>query len=437
MKRFYGLSLLILVGCGRLTAVTPATPTPIGIIAAANSVANPTPTLISVAVEEVMETAVPSVLPPTATTAPDLDEAALSAELIALMTETLQTERGVDTPFAGYEGMRAFALPTDSQLWLLHSLGLRAFEPHFVALFEREDGNWLELGREILEQSDNVQEDSVTSVPGNGRLWLEVATGIDAQGGCYYLLRVEQTTLTTDAANCTAPPMNTDGLADLNNDGLPDLVLNYTDAYIFCYDCGVRFPQFVFRTWTGAEWQELQLTTLAGDGEAIILNNQAVLLAQAGLWKEASETIALAHGPDPNMLWNQIMIEWHAQAYIELVENDAFPFLQQIFYGDLEAALNEMRPYSVAELFSISENPMIIGTPAAGWPDILGDWMLESLNPALSVHSEWATAYFLRGWAAYQIWDEDPTVLADIERAAVLAPEEPLFAESAAFLRGE
>ncbi len=440
MRRFYWLSLLILVGCAPLTAVNSPALTPIGIIAEADSVAAPTPTLVSVAVEalEEVETApTPSRGQAVATVAPDLDEAALSAELIVLMTKTLQAERGVDTPFAGYEGMVAFALPTDSQLWLVHSLGFRAFDPHFVALFKREGGGWLELGHEVLEQSDNMQEGSVTTVEGNGRLWLEVVTGVDVQGGCYHLLRVEQIDLVTDAINCTLAPTEADGLADLNNDGLLDLILNYTDAYVFCYDCGVRFPQFGFRTWTGTEWQELQLATLVGDNEATTLNNQAVLLAQAGLWKEASEAIVLANSLDPNILWNQIMIEWYVQAHIELIGNDGFPFLQHIFYGDLEEALNEMRLYSVAELFSVAENRMIIGTPAEGWPDILGDWMLESINPALSVHPDWATAYFFRGWATYQIWDEDPAVLVDIERAAMLAPDEPLFSESAAFLRGE
>ena len=448
-------SILFLLGCAPQTAVSP--PTPIPSAPTSESDLPPTPTLAKVAAAgsesapheatslPATETALPSPSPvpplPTATdvatAVSDFDEATLTTQLITLMTETLQAEKEVDTPFAGYEGMVAFRLPVDSSLWLLHSVGFRAFDPHFVTLFLREDGAWQELGRESLEDRDLMWEDSVTTIVGNGRLWVELRSGIGAHGGCYNLLRVENHLLTSDQTNCNSFPDGANQIIDLNADGFPDLILDFTNSYVFCYACGVRFPEFGFKTWNGTFWEDVQFTTLVGDAEAVILNNQAVALAQAGLWKEAAEIIASANSLDPDLNWNRIMINRTAQAHIDHLSYDLFPLLQLIFYGDYEAALSQMRPYSAAELFDIAENPMIIGTAAEGWPDALGDWMLESINPALAVRPEWATAYFLRGWAAYQIWDTDPAALADIEQAARLAPDEPLFVESAAFLRGE
>jgi len=40
-----------------------------------------------------------------------------------------------------------------------------------------------------------------------------------------------------------------------------------------------------------------------------------------------------------------------------------------------------------------------------------------------------AEAYFMRVWATYLVNPDSPEVLDDIERAAQLAPDEPLFSQ--------
>ena len=56
---------------------------------------------------------------------------------------------------------------------------------------------------------------------------------------------------------------------------------------------------------------------------------------------------------------------------------------------------------------------------------------------ALQVQPELAPALFLRGWGAHLRDPDDAQVLADVERAARLASDEPLFAESVAYLQSQ
>jgi hypothetical protein len=54
---------------------------------------------------------------------------------------------------------------------------------------------------------------------------------------------------------------------------------------------------------------------------------------------------------------------------------------------------------------------------------------------ALEVEPNLAPAYFLRGWAYHLHDPQDSRAILDIDRAAQLAPQEPLFSEAAAYLK--
>jgi len=338
-------------------------------------------------------------------------------------------------------------------LWAVSSFGFRNFETeqyHFVAIYTYDDAAWQELARlELAESPESfdvgpgyLSENSVTQVfieP--SRIWLQVEGGFGAHGGTYHLLSFDGKTLQVEVANLSPSP-GAGSLADLNDDGTLEVMLNTTDPYVFCYACSVRKVAFQVLTWDSPNQRMFELSIqpmlMGQQGHpARKPTNRAVELAEAGLWKdalakiiEAKEVAAQAAEPTDSwtLEWDYVLIKLHADAMAEEVTQSPYPLLSNIFYGDYAAALDLMRPYTAEQIFS-PESPLIVGTVAEGWEETLSDWIVGSTNLALEAQPDLAAAYFLRGWATYLVKPDSPEAQADIERAAELAPEEPLFTQ--------
>ena len=80
--------------------------------------------------------------------------------------------------------------------------------------------------------------------------------------------------------------------------------------------------------------------------------------------------------------------------------NSGYPLLSNIFYGDYDAAVDLMRPYNAAQIFS-AQTPLVIGTTAETWAPELTGAITQSATSALALKPDRAPAYFLRGWASY------------------------------------
>ncbi|MCP5100476.1 MAG: hypothetical protein GY943_33420 [Chloroflexi bacterium] len=443
---------MFLVACAQQTTVESEVPTAI-VVAELETAVPPTPTLTT-PVEPPVVVATATAVPATVTLVPDMqptetavppaatqmiDDTVLAENLIQTMTTVLQAEKGTDAAFGGYEGLFVERLPYEAPLpiWMVYSIGFRPFDPpasHFVALFLYDTGTWQEIGRVLLENPNIVFDAGVSGWELNGRYWLEIESGVGAHGGCYDLLRLDQGILTHDISHCHSSPGGAGFITDTNHDGLPEVTLNFSDQYVFCYACGVTYFAYQLQTFDGISWQPVELTRLAGDDEAVRLNNEAVRLAQAGIWYAALPIISQVESLDPAIFWNRIIIERHTQAFVNGVDHGFFPLIEWMFLGNYAHAVDEMRPFSVEAILSQDENPLLVGTPAEGYGDLAAERMIEVLNPAIAAVPD-AAAYYLRGWARYMLNPVDPLALADLEQAAALAPEDVLFAESVAFLR--
>ena len=176
------------------------------------------------------------------------------------------------------------------------------------------------------------------------------------------------------------------------------------------------------------------------------LTNEAVALAEAGLWKDAADVIEAAKQASANVQppftndtvdWDYGLIKLHADAAARAVADSGYPLLSNIFYGDYAAAVDLMRPYSAAEIFS-AQTPLVVGTTAETWVPELTGAITQSATSALTLKPDLAPAYFLRGWASYLA---DPVAnraqaRADVERAAALDPADALYRDAAAYLAG-
>ncbi|MFQ5435817.1 MAG: hypothetical protein ACE5FD_13145 [Anaerolineae bacterium] len=368
---------------------------------------------------------------PTATIRPP---AALNAELKAIVEASLPalSEDGLD----GFGGVTVFPVSENPPLWAVHTYGFRSFDPlqnHFVAIYSRAGNQWQELSRLELENPDFMFEESGRQVAlGDGRIWIEIQSGAGAHGSCYDLLRYDGVTLTDEISNCHSS-FASQGVQDLDQDGNPDLILNFTDDYVFCYACGVRYPFYQVLTWDGDNWQEKGFNTLPTDHPAAAQHNRAVELARAGLWQEASLELALSSYRDELTVWNETLISLYVDVLRDQAENGAFPLLGHLFYGDYGSALNVLRPYSPADLFN-PNSPLLAGTVAEGWNDNLAGYVDTVTSSALTVEPDLAGAYFLRGWAHYLVDPADPTILPDLQKAAELDPADPLFSDALTFL---
>ncbi|NIO70530.1 MAG: hypothetical protein GTN71_16255 [Anaerolineae bacterium] len=339
-------------------------------------------------------------------------------------------------------------------LWAAFSVGMHGFgdppQNHFVAIYTRSDAGWQELTRLELGEGpdpealgpDYVFEGSLRQVNVEpSRIWLQLEGGAGAHSGTYHLLSFDGQALKVEATNFTSSPGG-NRLEDLNGDGVLEVLLDATDYYVFCYACGMRLVNFTVLRWDGSQMVEVPLTPLPESAPTDLrdLNNRAVELAQAGLWKDALPTIeqALAlDAQDETVAWNAALIRLTAEARRPPYDYESigYPLLDRIFYGDYAAALDVMGDYRVEELFS-QPSPLVVGTVAEGWEDALAQYIQDNATRALQVQPDLAAAWFLRGWATHLVNPGSTEALADIERAAELDPNEPLFTQSVAHLKG-
>ena len=186
--------------------------------------------------------------------------------------------------------------------------------------------------------------------------------------------------------------------------------------------------------WDGSDLVIVDLTLLENTNLATDVNNQAVNLAQAELWKDARMVIneALSQEPENEVIqWNAAIITTIADAR----ENarSSYPIMDWVFFGDYDAAIEHFRGYEPSEIFS-RQSPLIIGTSAEGSEDSMAETIQTFTSSALTLRPDMASAYFLRGWATYLLDQNVPAALVDIQKAAELAPDEPIYANALAFL---
>ena len=433
---------LALAAC---TAVPPQ-PTASPVPATATSAPEPaTPTIAPTAAEAA---ATPTPAPP----APSTDS------LVQLVQSGL--------PQGAFEGVVALplAVPTGQPpLWAVYSVGMRNFDlmplpNHFVAIYTQTNGTWQELARQEFSSGDPavaapdyVEEGGLAQVQIEpSHTWLALEGGAGAHSGVFELLDFDGQALRAQVNGFSSSP-GVGSITEVNGDGIPDVILDASDHYVFCYACGVTDIGFQVFAWDQANdrmmavpLQPMLMGQSGHPGRA--LTNEAVALAEAGLWKDAAAVIEAARQASANIQppftndtvdWDYGLIKLHADAAARAVADSGYPLLSNVFDGDYAAAVDLMRPYGAAQIFS-AQTPLVIGTTAETWVPELTGAITQSTTSALALKPDLAPAYFLRGWASYLA---DPVAnraqaKADVERASALAPADALYRDAAAFLAG-
>jgi hypothetical protein len=411
-----------------------------------------TSTTFNTSIEKPSATFSPSAIPatstPPATTAPtEIPVKILLGQLqTALLEELSLTTTPVtngEQPFGGIDGIDWKKIPNAESTWLLNSVGSRSYDPqqiHFVSIYSLEEGSWFEITRSNLENSDHVNDESINLVGVDpNHVFIEVKSTAGTHGGCYDLFDFYGSELDHLISSCASSP-DAGEMLDLDGDGIKEVVLNFSEDYVFCYACGVRIADYQLWRWDGETLVEVTLSNIEEDSSerSIKLNNEAVMLANSELWKQAQEKmekpVELKNSANKSILWNAVLIDLIASRREEAVQNSGFPLLSSVFYGDYETVMDIMRMYRPFELFSDS-SPLISGSPAEGFEEVLLDWIDTFTEKALYVKPDLAPAYFLRAWATYLVSPTAPSIMKNLEKAVMLDKDEELFSESYLFLR--
>jgi hypothetical protein len=456
----FGCTLLALAACGRQSDSDEEREVAVAVAltqtAAAQVEATPTSTVAATPTPAPTATPPPS---PTPTALPLTAEetiAAAAAELETFAALNLGLEPG--TTGNGIAGVRAFKVenaPAGENLWLVYTYGLRDGEQdqnHLLVFYSQHERGWREVASVELATispaepgPDSIADGAVQQVevePTN--VWVQVEGGIGAHSGVYALYRFDGRALRREVFGANTHPQ-IGQLDDLNGDGVPEVVLDISDYAVLCEECGVRYAQYNLFHWDGTRMAPVSLTPLAESAPAALreANGVAVTLAAAGLWQEATDAIekgSTLNLEDPIFEWNAVYIQYNAQAKqpeIDSTELPSYPLLAHLFYGDYAAALDVMRRYVPADIFSL-RTPLVVGTPAEGVAQQLANRILSSVEPVLRVRPNLAAAHYLRGWATYlRNGFADEAVLADLERAAQLDGDDPLFVDTLVFFGGD
>ena len=345
----------------------------------------------------------------------------------------------------------------DGLRWLVHSVGMRSFDPpqpHTLAVYSFTPEGWEEEARFAFAEPesegplppDYLGEGSARQVfiqPEDSGIYVE--GGVGAHGGTAHVLLYDPDAgeITVAAAHSNAFP-RVGRVDDVGGDVWQEVIFDQSDAYVFCYACGVRLVDYQLLRWNGSTLEAVTLTALPEGAPGAALNNEALNLAEAGLWAQAQEIIrqALAAAPagapaSETIAWNAALINLIAEGRERAVS--PYPLLGNVFYGEYSRAIDSLRGYAPAELFSASPPP-VAGTVAEGSEGSLASALqtfttrlLEA--PVESSQAQRAAAHFLRGWALYLETQDPAQALPDVEQATSLVPNDTLYSNSATYLR--
>lgn len=383
----------------------------------------------------------------------------VTESVLSINAWDIPTDGLADTVLAG-EPQGAFdsvtVLPLDNTitgipLWAVHSSGMVNWDTnpmtdHFLAIFTWEDFSWIELDRiTMVDESidymfnDGVRQEFIT----DNFIWLSVEGGIGAHSAAYELLTFDGEHLEIRFSSSHCRP----GFAWLENlpvDSIPDLLLDYSDPYVFFYASGVIKPDIRIQRWDGSDMQmvAVNLRKLPPATEYSLREpvNRAVELAEAGLWLQAFTAIAevlplpdTASDPERWIIgWNEALISQN----LETGESSAdygYPLLGYVFYGNYQASIDIMKQYAPEEIFC-AESPLIQETVAQGWETELSGYLISCTESALEVEPECAAAYYLHGWALYLSGESVSSINDDMKRAILFDPSEPLYPLSLEYL---
>ena len=335
----------------------------------------------------------------------------------------------------------------DSEYWLA-SVQFEAHHP-FLAVYQNHDDGWHAVTQLMPSEENNlpttIRYVSQTQVD-SSRIWIEITGGCFNSGSQFTLLGFDGNQFESVLSHCAGGSAGINGMLYLDSDNTPEAVLDTTD-YVTANYLGVPEVMQNIMRWDGEHFVLVSLTRLNGDDQDQVqqLNNRAVDLAEANLWKDAIEIIAQVGPLAPNneiVQWNLQLIQLTGEQRKVQSDMMIIPFFSLLYYGDYARMVDMFRSSSPEQNFS--SQPYILDFTIVGEmvnlvpPDAFEviNVVSQYTNRALEIAGpHQAAVYFVRGWARYRVNPGDQNAFEDLAKAVELAPDEPLFSDSLTYLQ--
>jgi len=302
---------------------------------------------------------------------------------------------------------------------------------HVAAIYERSGDQWVELTNLTLGSAPTFAEIEILADEYEGSSWIAVHGGTGAHSGTFELLEFDGVALTSTVWWFSSMP-GAATIVDLDGVDPPEVVLNATDPYVYCYACGVRAWHEVIYRWMDGELAEIPLAGVAAESQIITdLTEVAALYAQADLWQRALDTITEARAVDPRnveVFWLATLIERVAESRLGDAGADQQPFMTNVLAGEYGAAVELMRPYEPSVALNPA-GPLVEGTVAEdGWGEATALWTLDYTERALAVAPDLAAAHAVRAFGLLvQNPDDWASALSAMEEALRLEPTDEFY----------
>jgi peptidoglycan/xylan/chitin deacetylase (PgdA/CDA1 family) len=397
----------------------------------------------------------PEEAPPTPTVqAPAEDEAALATELTGIALEPI-----VEVFGEGARELTAHAFPlgirdTEGAYWAVVTNGPQPFLReedgnvinffHIVALYRRNaDASWSERLAELTLETAPHRTHTVEVLdpgpltPGEDAALIAIRGETGAHGSTFDVLLAQGRWLKTVASHISGSP-DSGSLADLDGDGVVELIFNTSNAYVFCYVCAVQEKGEQVYRWTGVEYEAVPIEAPEDlDGDLAASADRVVQLATANLWRDAAMLAIETSRRAPEhrgLRWLSIVVNRMAATRLAHAGSGGQPLLTNVLAGEYGAAYALMRALSPGEAFSL-DGPLISGTAAETDLPAMVSYLLFYADEALKVRDDDAAIHAVR--ALGQVL-ASPDALnrarSSIGRALRLAPDDPFLQEARTYL---
>ncbi len=437
---------LVLSGCGSPDpAPPPSTPAP-------EATETTTPTTPTPATATATATPSPTAAP--AIELPAEDQAVLAAELAEIALAPVLEEFG-----EGAEALTAHAFPlgvrdNEGGLWAVVTNGPQPYYRgadgngvnffHFVALYRRDnDASWSDVLSQVTLETAPQRTHTVEVLdPGPRRaagpgVLIAIRGQTGAHAGTFDVLLVEGEQLSTAVSQISAGP-DSGSIADLDGDGVAELIFNTSDPYVFCYACAVEERREQVYRWTGLEYEQVPLEApddLEGDLAAEAA--RVVRLAEANLWRDAA-SLAIEtsrRAPDHEGLrWLSTLVNRMATLRIAYAGSPGQPLLTNVLAGEYGAAFALMRALTPEEAFALN-GPLISGTASETDLPTMVSYLLFYADEALKVRDDDPAIHAVRALGQVLASPEELSrARSSIGRALRLAPDDTFLRRAKAYL---
>lgn len=410
-----------------------------------SSTASPTSPTSSASPSATAPSATPDTPSPTVTPEPTATQSPSESLRSLLLSVITTAETAADQ--AALEQMEVIAVPletADRDLWAAVTSGpgvweLDATARHVAAIYERrEAGSWVEVAVLPLESEPTYADIQVVPAPAaEGASWLAVYGSTGAHAGTFELVHYNGVTLSS-ALWWFSPSPTAATVADLDEDGYAEIVLNATDPYVYCYACDVRAWSEIIYRWVDGEPVAVNIGIIESAGQRVHdLTEQAARYVEADLWRRARSTMQLALDAAPDdedVWWLALTIGRTADARLQEAGADAQPLTTAVLAGEYGLAVDLMSDLRPVEVYD-ADGPLLAGTVAQESPDVMGAYLVDYATRALEVEPTLDEAYAVRSLGRLLVDPEDLAgALMDMDTALSIDPADRFYQQARAFL---